>query len=57
MLKDKYLPKFDTYQVTIAPYCCKGHANSRCHDILQKKVLSNIRAEIHLLQRNIVSSG
>ena len=37
--------------------CFKGHADSWCPNFFQKKVLSNVRSEIHLDRRNIVSSG
>ena len=38
MLMDMYLPKFDTYQGTVAPSCFKSHLNSRCPGFFQKKV-------------------
>ena len=50
------LPKFDIYQGTIAPNCFKSH-NTPEILIFFKKVLSDIRSEIHLVRRNIVSNG
>ena len=37
----------------IAPNCLKGHKNSWCPDFFQKKVLLDIRSEIHLVRSNI----
>ena len=51
------LPKFDIYQGTLAPNCFKNHTNSRCPDFFQKNVLSDVRSEIHLVRRNVVSTG
>ena len=55
---DMSSPKFDIYKGTVAPNCFKKHLNSRCPDFLQKKKsLSNVRSEIYIVQRNIVSTG
>ena len=57
MLMDIDLPKFDIYQGTVAPYCLKSHTNFCCCAYFQKKVLSDVRPEIDLVFRNIVSTG
>ena len=40
-----------------APNCFKSHTNSCCPDFFQKYFLSDLRSEIHLVRRNIVSTG
>ena len=57
MLMDMNLPKFDIYQGTGATNCFKSHTNSWCPHFFQEKVLSDVRSEIHLVWRNIVSTG
>ena len=51
-------PTFDIYQGTVAPNCLMC-ANSKLLISLffSKKVLSEVRSEIQLFQRNIVSTG
>ena len=51
------LPKFDICQCTLGSNCFKSQTNYWCPNFFQKKVLSNVRSEIHLDRRNIVSSG
>ena len=51
------LPKFDIYQGKIATKCFKSRTNSWYPDFLEKKVLSVVRSEIHLVGRNILSAG
>ena len=50
MLMNMCLPKFDVYQSTVAPKSC---ADSWCRVFFLEKVLSDVRFEIHLVQRNI----
>ena len=57
MLMDMFLPKFDIFQDTVAPNCFKSYTNSWWPDFFLKKVLSDVRSEIHLVRRNIVSTG
>ena len=57
MLMDTCLRKFDIYQSTVAQNCFKSHTNSRRPDFFQNKFLSDVQSEIHLVQRNIVSTG
>ena len=52
---DMHLPKFGIYQVTVAPNCLKIHTNFWCPDFFEEKVLSDVRSEIHIVGRNIVS--
>ena len=59
---DGHLPKFDIYQSTVAQNCFKSHKNSWCSDFFQKKKkkkkkLSDVKFEIHLARRKIVSTG
>ena len=49
------LPKFDICQGTVDPSCFKSNSNSCVLVFFQKKNLSDVRSEIHLVQRNIVS--
>ena len=44
-------------QSTVAQNCFKSHTNSRRPDFFQNKFLSDVQSEIHLVQRNIVSTG
>ena len=48
------------YQSAVAPNCIKSHTNSWCPDFFQKKKkkkkLSDVRSEIHLVRRNIIST-
>ena len=55
MLMDMSLPKFDIYQGTGATYCFKSHKNSWCLHFFQEEGLSDVRSEINLVWRNIVS--
>ena len=48
-----YLPKFDIYDSKVAP---KSHTNSWCPDLFRKKFLSDVRSEINLVRRDIVST-
>ena len=57
ILMDMCLPKFNIYQRTAAPNCFKSYINSRCPEFFQKKVVSDVWPEIHLVWRNIVSTG
>ena len=57
MLMDMNLPKFNIYQGTVATNCFKSYTNSWYHHFFQEKVLSDVRSEIHLVWRNIVSTG
>ena len=41
----------------LAPNCLKGHINSWCPDFFLKKVLPDIRSEIHLVRSNIPYTG
>ena len=57
MLMNMLLPKFDIYQGIVAPNCFQSYTNSL--DLLiffskKKKVLSDVRSEIHLSPHNIV---
>ena len=54
---DMCLPKFDIYKGTVAPNCFDIHI-TQILDILIffQKVLSDVRFEIHLVRRNIVST-
>ena len=54
---DMCLPKFDIYQGKVAPNYFKSHTNSWCPDFFQKKSLPDVRSDIRLAQRNIVSTG
>ena len=54
---DMCLPKFDIYQGTVALNCFKSHTFSLCPNLFQKKVLSDVLSEIHLVRRNTVSNG
>ena len=52
------LPKFDLYRGAVAPIFFKSHTNSWCSDFSkEKKVLADIRSDIHLVRPNIVSTG
>ena len=51
------LRKFDIYQGAVAPYYFKSHANSWCYGFFSKNVTTDVRSEIHLVSRNIVSTG
>ena len=51
------LPKLDIYQGTGAPNFLKSHTNSWCPDFFQKKGLSGVQSEIHVIRCNIVSTG
>ena len=53
---DMCLLKFNNYQSTVAPNCLKSHTNSWCFDFFQKISLHDVRSEIHLVRRNMVSS-
>ena len=57
MLMDMSLLKFDIYQGTGATNYFKNHTNSRCRHFFQEKALSDVRSEIHLVWRNIASTG
>ena len=59
MLLDMCLPKLDIYQVTVAQNRFNSHTNSRGPDFFKKKknVLPDIGPEIHLVRRNISSTG
>ena len=50
------LPKSDNYQVTGVTNYIMSRTNSSCPHFFQEKVLAH-RSEIHLLWRNIVSTG
>ena len=54
---DLCLPQFDIYQSTVGSNCFESHTNSCCPDLFQKKCLSDVQSEIHLVRRNIVSTG
>ena len=58
---DGHLLKFDIYQSTVAQNCLKRQKNFLCFDFLQKKKkkkkLSDVKFEIHLARRKIVSTG
>ena len=54
---DRSLPKFDIYQGTRVRNCFKSHKNSWYPHLFQGKVLSIVRSEIHLVWRNIISTG
>ena len=56
MMLDMSLPKFDIYQGTRAINRFKNHTNSWRAHFFQGKVLSDVRSEIHLTWRNIVST-
>ena len=56
MLMDMCLPMLDIYQSGVAPNWLKSHTNSWCPDFFQIKILSNVRTEIYLARRNIVST-
>ena len=56
MLMDVCLPKFDIYQGTGAPNCSKSYTSCLCLDFFPKKVLYDVRSEIHLVRCNIVST-
>ena len=56
MLMDMGLPKFGIYQGTGATSCFKSLINSCCPHSFQEKVLSDVRSEIHLAWRNIIST-
>ena len=51
------LPKFDIYEGARAKYCFKSHINSWYPHFFQEKVLSDVWYEIHLVWRNIPSTG
>ena len=51
------LIKFDIYQGTVAPNFFKSHTNSWYPDFFQEKVLSDVRSEIHVGRRDMVSTG
>ena len=58
MLMDMCLPRFDSYQATVASNYFKSHANPRFPIIFSKKELfSDVQSEIHIARRNIVSAG
>ena len=56
MLMDICLPKFDIYQGTVTQVVLRA---AKTLEILFsfKKILSDVRSEIHLVRRNIVSTG
>ena len=54
---DMCLPKFDIYQGTVVLNCFKSHTYSLCPSLFPKKVLSDVRSEIHLVRRITVSNG
>ena len=56
MLTDMCLPKFNIYQGAVAPNCCCPE-KLLCPDFFQEKILSDVQSEIHLVRRNIVSTG
>ena len=57
MQMDISLPKFDIYQGTGATNCLKSHIKSWCPPhFFQGKILCDVRCEIHLVWRDIVST-
>ena len=56
MPTDVCLPKFDNYQGTEINFFFKSHTNSWCPHFFQENVLSDVRSEIHLVWRNIIST-
>ena len=44
-------------QDTVAPNCFKSYTNSWWPNLFQENVLSDFRFEIHLVRRNIISTG
>ena len=57
VLMDMRLCKFDIYQGTIALNCFKSYTHSWCPNLFQKFFLSDVRSEIDLVRRKIVSNG
>ena len=58
MLRDMCSAKLVIYQWKVAPNCFKSYKNSWCPDFFQNNNgLSNAQSEIHLVRRNIVSTG
>ena len=51
MLVEMHLPKFDIYQSAVAAIVL------RATQTLSKIILSDVRSGIHLVRRNIVSTG
>ena len=56
MLMGMCLLKFDIYPGTIAPNCFQNHKKSWCPDFFPKNVSPDVRSEIGLVRRNIVSN-
>ena len=54
---DICLPKLNIYEGTVAPNCFRSHTTPWCPDFFRKNFLSDVRSEIHLVRRNIVSTG
>ena len=48
---------FDIYQSTLAQNCLQSHKNCWFPDFFFLKVLPDVRSEVHLVRRNIVSTG
>ena len=57
MLMNICLPNFDIYQDTVAPNCFKSHTNLDVLIFYKSTFLSDVRSEIRLVRRNIVSTG
>ena len=56
MLMDMNLPKFDIYHSKAATNYFKNHTNALCPDFFSKKVSSDVRSEVQLVQRKNVST-
>ena len=54
---DTSLPAFDIYKGTVASSCFKNHNVNSMSQIFSKKVMFDVRSEIHLIRSNIVSTG
>ena len=51
-------PKFDIIKLgTVVLNCFKSYENAWCFDLLQKNVPFDVRSNIHVVRRNIVSTG
>ena len=57
MLMDICLPKFDIYQGKVAPIYLRATQTLVIMFFFKKKVLSDVRYDIHLVGRNIISTG
>ena len=57
MLMDMCLPKFEIYQITVAPNCVKSYTSSSCPDLFQKTIFSDVQSQTDLGRCNMVSTG